>query len=102
MGKKLQNQQYLKYKCHLAHQTHYLLLWFSGYKQHAKENSFCVWSFLCINIFYNFLRNYFNSVQKMLEATVDYLTFFQLNGSSKVLCDSNNCQFYQIAEFSIY
>lgn len=68
---------------------------FSGYKQHAKKNIFCVWSFLCTNIFYNFLRNHFNPIQKMLEATVNYLVF---SNWMALLCDSNNRQFYQIAE----
>lgn len=73
-----------------------LFSFFSGYKQHVKKNSFCVWSFLCINIFYNFLRNHFNPMQQMLEATVGYLWFF--SKWIALLYDSNNCQFYPIAE----
>lgn len=34
-------------------------------------------------------------MQKMLEATVDYLVF---SNWMALLCNSNNCQFYQIAE----
>lgn len=96
MEKKLQNQQYLKYRCHLAHQTHYFLFFSSGDKQHAKENSFCVWSFLCINIFYNFLRHHFNSVQKKCWRQLWTIWFF--SKWMALLCDSNSCQFYQAAE----